>query len=144
MTNLVLYAKDIVEREFLSMTSETNALEAAKQMSEKRHGFAIIISEGKPIGIVTEWDYLSKIVAQQRNPADIRLNEIMSRNIVTVKASDGIDYVSKLMAERGIRRVLVLDKEKILGIITAKTVLSRLEDYINSVSSQIARLQSPV
>ena len=141
---MVLYAKDIVESDFISLTGDTNALDAAKIMKEKRHGFAIIVAEGKPVGIVTEWDYLSRIVAGEKNPASLMIKEIMSENVVSVKASDGIDYVSKLMADRGIRRVLVVDKGKIVGVITAKTVLSRLEDYINSISSQIARLNSPL
>ena len=141
---MVLYAKDIVERDFISMSYDTNALEAAKIMKEKKHGFVIIISDGKPIGIATEWDYLSKIVATGMQPERVLLKDIMSQNVVSVKAGDGIDFVSKMMAEKGIRRVLVMDKEKLIGVITSKTVLSRLEDYINSVSAQIARLISPM
>ena len=144
LTTMVLYAKDIVEGDFISLTPETNALDAAKIMKEKRRGFVIVVSGDKPFGIATEWDYLSKIVALERNPAKVNLGEIMSENVFTVKGSDGIDYVSKLMAERGIRRVLVVDDDKLLGVITSKTVLSRLEDYINSVSAQIARLNSPM
>jgi CBS domain-containing protein len=141
---MVLYAKDIVETDFLSMEGSANALEAAKLMKERKHGFVVIIAEGRPIGIATEWDYLSKIVAMGKSPDKVLLKDIMSQNVFSVKASDGIDYVSKLMAERGIRRVLVLDKDKVVGVITAKTVLARLEDYINSVSAQIARLNSPM
>ena len=58
----------------------------------------------------------------------------MSENLVTVKANDGIDSVSKLMAEKGIRRVVVMENEKILGVITSKTILLRLEEYVNRVS----------
>ena len=132
-----------MESDYISLTGETNALEAAKIMKEKRHGFAIIIRDGHPRGIVTEWDYLSKIVANDRNARDVKLNEIMSENLVSVQSNEGIDQVSKLMAEKGIRRVLVVDKDKLLGVITSKTILLRLEEYINRVSSQIARLQSP-
>lgn len=141
---MVLYAKDISESDFLSMSGQTNALDAAKIMKEKKRGFVVIIAEGKPAGIATEWDYLTKIVVTGRSPDKVPLSEIMSPNVFSVKASDGIDYVSKIMAERGIRRVLVMDRDKIVGVITAKTVLARLEDYINSISSQIARLNSPM
>jgi CBS domain-containing protein len=141
---LVLYAKDIVERDFISLSPDTNALDAAKLMKEKHHGFVIVVSNDKPIGIATEWDYVAKIVALEKNPAEVKLAEVMSHSVFSVKAGDGIDFVSKLMAERGIRRVLVLDGGKLLGVITSKTVLSRLEDYINSVSAQIARLNSPM
>ncbi len=141
---MVLYARDIVEPDFLTLSGDTNALEAAKMMKDRKHGFVIIVLDEKPIGIATEWDYLSKIVATGTPPEKVKLKEIMSQNVFSVKAGDGIDFVSKLMAEKGIRRVLVMDKDKIVGVITSKTVLSRLEDYINSVSAQIARLNSPM
>ncbi len=140
---MVLYAKDIVESEFITLPGETSALAAARIMKEKKRGFALVFVNGKPKGIVTEWDYLSKIIANDRSPSSVLLNDIMSENLVTVKANDGIDSVSKLMAEKGIRRVVVMENEKILGVITSKTILLRLEEYVNRVSAQIARLQSP-
>jgi len=140
---MVLYAKDIVEPDFITLGGETTALDAAKLMAEKKHGFALVAIEGKLTGMVTEWDYLSKIVAKDRNPASVMLREIMSDTLFTVQGNEGIDSVSKLMADKGIRRIVVMDKEKILGVITSKTILQRLEDYVNRVSSQIARLQSP-
>ncbi len=141
---MVLVARDIVEKEFLSMRRGTTALEAAKQMKLGKHGFVVVVSaDGKPEGIVTEWDYLSKLVAEGKDPASVKLEEIMSGNLVTVKAEDGLDFVAQLMAEKGIRRVLVLHDGKVLGAITARTVLTRMKDYIDRISSQIARLQAP-
>jgi CBS domain-containing protein len=141
---MVLVAKDIVEKDFLSMQRGTTALEAAKQMQSNRHGFVVVTTaDGKPEGIVTEWDYLSKIVAAEKDPARVKLEEIMSVNLVTVKADEGLDEVAQLMAEKGIRRVLVIQDGKILGTITARTMLARLKDYIDRISTQIARLQVP-
>ncbi len=142
---MVLVAKDIVEKDFLSLQPDTSALEAAKQMKAKRHGFAIIASPtGNPEGIVTEWDYLSKIVAEGKDASLVRLAEIMTSNLVTVDANEGLDQVAQLMAQKGIRRVLVLKDHKVLGVITASIMLSRLKEYIDRISSQIARLQSPM
>jgi len=141
---LVLYAKDIVEPDFITLAGETTALDAARLMAEKKHGFAIVSLNGKMSGMVTEWDYLSKVVANDRSPANVLLRDIMSNNLVTVQSNEGIDSVSKLMAEKGIRRVVVMDKEKVLGVITSKTILKRLEEYVNRVSTQVARLQSPL
>jgi len=141
---MVLVAKDIVEQDFLSMQRGTTALEAAKQMQSNRHGFVVVITaDGKPEGIVTEWDYLSKIIAAEKDPARVKLEEIMSVNLVTVKADEGLDEVAQIMAEKGIRRVLVIQDGKILGTITARTMLARLKDYIDRISTQIARLQVP-
>jgi CBS domain-containing protein len=141
---MVLFARDIVEKDFVSLGGDTDAFEAAKIMRDRKHGFVVIASgDGKPVGIVTEWDYVSKIAAEGRDPAKVMLKEVMSVNLVTVDAGWGIDQVSQFMSERRIRRVLVLHDGKVIGVITARTVMSTLKDYIDTVSTQIARLQSP-
>ncbi len=142
---MVLVAKDIVEKDFLSLSRNTSALEAARQMKAKGHGFVIIASSsGVPEGIVTEWDFLAKITAEGKDPGEAKLGDIMTSNLVSVDGNEGIDQVAQKMTQKGIRRVLVMSDHKVLGVITAKTMLSRLKEYIDRVSSQIARLQSPM
>ncbi len=142
---MVLVAKDVVEKEFLSLSRETTALDGARQMKAKRHGYAIIASPtGSPEGIVTEWDYLSKIVAEGKDPSHVKLGDIMTSDLVSVDANVGLDQVAELMAQKGIRRILVLKDSKVIGVITAAIMLSRLKEYVDKVSSTIARLQSPI
>jgi malate dehydrogenase (oxaloacetate-decarboxylating) len=142
---MVLVAKDIVESEFIALPKDTSALDAARQMKAKKHGYVIITApSGEPEGIVTEWDYLAKIVAEGKDPARVRLGDIMTADLVSVDADVGLDEVSQVMAKKGIRRVLVVKGHKVLGVITARTMLSRLKEYIDKISSQIARLQSPM
>ncbi len=141
---MVLVAKDIVQKDFLSLQPDTSALEAARQMKAKRHGFAIIASPSTgPVGIVTEWDYLSKVVAEAKDASQVKLADIMTRDLVGVDANDGLDQVAQLMAQRGIRRVLVLRNHDVIGVITASIMLCRLKEYIDRISTQIARLQAP-
>jgi CBS domain-containing protein len=141
---MVLVAKDIVEKDFLSLNRDLTVLEAAKLMKSSRHGFAVILDEkGNPEGIVTEWDYLSKVIGEGKDAMQLKLGEIMSTNLVTVKGGDGLDEVAQVMAERGIRRVLVTQGGKVIGVITARTMLTRMKEYVDRVSSQIARLQMP-
>ncbi len=142
--SMVFRAKDIVETDFLSMSKETTALEAARAMKTKKHGFVVIVTpEGRPEGIVTEWDYLSKLVAEGKDPSRVKLAELMSTNLVTVDAEEGTDQISQLMADKGIRRLLVTEDGKTIGVITAKTILANLKEYVNKVSTQVARLQPP-
>ena len=142
---MVLYAKDIVEKDFLSLPAGTSVLEAARLMRESGHGFVIVATpEGKPAGIVTEWDLLARVTAEDRDPEAVHLEEIMSRNLVSVEANAGIELVAQIMAQRGTRRVLVVKDGKILGVIQAKTILARMKDYIDRLSAQIARTQTPM
>ncbi|HKM50508.1 MAG TPA: CBS domain-containing protein [Candidatus Bathyarchaeia archaeon] len=141
---MVLVAKDILEKDFLSLRGDATLFQAAQQMKVSHHGFVIVEnSEGQPKGIVTEWDILSKVVAEAKDPKNIKLEEIMTKDLITIKPDMGIDELSLFMSVKGIRRVLVVKDGKVLGIITSRTVLARLKDYVDRISTQIARLHSP-
>ena len=141
---MVLFARDIVESDFISAVGSMNAFEAARMMRDRRHGFVVVTDrDGRPVGMVTEWDYISKVAAEGKDPSKVALEEIMTKSLVTVNDDWGIDQVSQFMSERGIRRVLVLHKGTVIGVITSKTVLATLKNYLDTVSSQIARLQGP-
>jgi CBS domain-containing protein len=139
---MVLFAKDIVERDFLVLPKESTVLEAAEVMKAKRKGFVVTGSAAKPEGIVTEWDIIAKVVAENKSPASVKLEDIMTRNLTTVDAGQGIAAVARLMSDSGVRRVLVTHKGEVIGVITSKTILRRLDDYVDVISSQISRLQA--
>jgi CBS domain-containing protein len=138
---MVLVAKDILEKDFLSMPEDTSLFQAAQQMKTSRHGFVIVTDkERKPVGVVTEWDIVSKVVAEAKDPKKVRLGQLMTRDLITVAPEVGIDELSQFMATKGVRRLLVVDDGEVLGVITSRTVLARLKDYVDKVSAQIARL----
>lgn len=140
---MVLYARDIVEKDFLSLSASTTILEGAKAMRNSKHGFAIIGTPEHPEGIVTEWDVVAKVVAEGRDPAKLTLGEIMSSDLLSVDASSGLSSVSQIMTERGVRRLLVKDGNHVIGFVTSKTMLAHMNEYVDKVSSQISRLQTP-
>ena len=140
---MVLYARDIVEKDFLSITADSTVLKGAELMKSSRHGFAVIGSPENPQGIVTEWDIVCKVVAEGKDPHSVTMGEIMSKELLSIEAGTGIAAVSQLMTERGVRRLLVKDGPKIIGFITGKTIMARMNEYVDKVSSQISRLQAP-
>src|SRR5256885_10884868 len=123
---MVLYAKDIVETEFLSLPPGTSVFDAAKQMAREHQGFVIITSPTKgPVGIVTEWDVLAKVVAEGRDPDRVPLGDIMSTRLVSVDPNEGIDRVAQPMADQRTLRVLAGEDSKRLGGIWGPTILAR-------------------
>jgi CBS domain-containing protein len=140
---MVLYAKDIVMKDFLSMPAQTSVLEAAKAMKAARHGFVVVGEAKSPVGMVTEWDVLSKVVAGGMDPTKVSLGEIMSKDLVTIDEGTGLSAVSQVMSERGVRRLLVTKDGEIVGVITSRTMLEHLSEYVDKVSAQISRLQAP-
>ena len=68
----------------------------------------------------------------------------MSRDLVSVDANAGIDSVAQIMTRQGTRRVLVVKDGRVLGVVEAKTILARMKDYVDRLSAQIARAQTPM
>ena len=66
---MVLYAKDILVKDFLAFSREMTVLDAVQAMKGARRGFAIVGQAENPEGIVTEWDIVSKVVAEGKDPA---------------------------------------------------------------------------
>jgi CBS domain-containing protein len=140
---MVLYAKDIVEKDFLSVPADSSVIEGAKAMKASRHGFAIIGTPAEPQGVVTEWDIIYKVVSEGRDPQNVTMGEIMTKDLVTMDANAPLSAVSQLMTERGVRRLLVKEGNQVIGFITAKTMLARMNEYVDKISAQISRLQTP-
>jgi len=140
---MVLYARDIVEKDFLSISGASTVIEGARAMKDSRHGFAIIGTPANPEGVVTEWDIISKVVSEGRDPRSVTMGEVMSKDIVSIDASTPLSVVSQVMTEKGVRRLLVKEGNQVVGFITSKTMLARMNDYVDRISAQISRLQTP-
>ena len=140
---MVLYARDIVEKDFLSLSASSTIFEGAKQMKSKKHGFVVVGTADAPRGIVTEWDIVSKVVAEGLDPQKVTLEEVMSTDLQSIDGGAGLSMVSQLMSEKGVRRLMVKEGNQVIGFITAKVMLARMNDYVDKVSSQISRLQAP-
>jgi len=140
---MVLYARDIVEKDFLSISGTSTVLEGAKAMKNSRHGFAIIGTPADPQGVVTEWDIISKVVSEGRDPQSVTMVEVMTKDLLSIDGSTPLSVVSQIMTEKGVRRLLVKEGNQVIGFITSKTMLARMNEYVDKISAQISRLQTP-
>ncbi len=140
---MVLYARDIVEKDFLSISAGTTVLEGARAMKASKHGFAVVGTPAEPRGIVTEWDIICKVVSEGRDPRMVTMEEIMTKELLSIEAGAALSSVSQIMSEKGVRRLMVKDGNNVIGFITARTMLARMNDYVDKVSTQISRLQAP-
>jgi len=137
---MVLYAKDIMKNYTKTFPSDTNALDGAKIMQEDHVGFLIVHdSGGKPVGIVTEWDYISKVVAAEKDPRKVTLGQIMKEGIISVAADTPTEKVTVIMGKNLIRRIPVFENGKLIGVITSRDIIRIFKDYMDSISDIIAR-----
>lgn len=142
---MVLRARDIMETKLLTVDEELDALECARRMVAARRGYAIATRGGPATisGIVTEWDFLEKIVAAGRDPATVRVREIASTTVQSCAPDTPTDEVATRMAAHGVRRMVVREGDQVVGLIASRNLIAIFRQYIDRLTAEIAGGQSP-
>lgn len=97
----------------------------AKRLVEYGVGSAVVIENGTPVGIVTEKDLISKIVARNKVPSEVSVEEVMSQPVITINPNTSLREAARIMMKRGIRRLPVVNNSgELVGIITDNDILS--------------------
>ena len=124
MTYLEDFLKQNKKRQIWTISKDQNVMQALILMSEKNIGAIIIIdSNDFPIGIFSERDYARKVILKGKNSKDTLLDEVMTKELITVTRDFKIDQCMELMIENRIRHLPVLENKKVIGIISIGDVL---------------------
>lgn len=118
-----------IMRTIVSVDSKARAKDAARLMTEKNIGSLIANRDGLPFGIVTERDMMEKIVAQGADPAKVTVGEIMTAPLATIDASASLIDAARKMVEKQVKRLVVTEHDKIIGIISQTDVVEQLADF---------------
>ena len=133
--------RDIMEKNVITIDYNKTALDASVVLKEKEISFLVIMKEGKIAGIVSESDIVRKIAAKDLNSSQIQLEEIISKNFKWIESDLEIEDAVQKMLNSSIRRLIVLENEKLVGVITqtnlaeflrSKLLINATVDSINS------------
>ena len=122
--------RDIMEKNVITININETANNAANQMKENDISFLVIIENGKPIGVVSERDFVQKLCINNQNSSDVKISDIMSYKFRWVKPTTKIEDAIQKMLNNNIRRLLVLDDEKLVGVITQTDLASYLREKL--------------
>ncbi len=122
--------RDIMEKDVITIENDKTAQYAAKIIAEKDISFLVIMNDGKPEGILSESDFVRKIVAEDKKASEIKITEVMSYKFRSVAPTTTIEDAIQKMLNNNIRRLIILDNEKLAGVITQTDLASYLRDQI--------------
>ncbi|MCM6776606.1 CBS domain-containing protein [Nocardia sp. CDC159] len=109
-------------------TSDT-VLDAARKMAELDIGALPICGEDDQLkGMLTDRDIVVKVIVQRKDPIGVHAGELAEGTPVTVQADDEVSKVCELMSQHQIRRVPVLDNDRLVGIVAQADVARELEN----------------
>jgi CBS domain-containing protein len=118
--------RDIMTKEIVMIDDDKTALEAARTMTEKGISSIFVVKDGTPVGIVSERDFVKKICLKERNVAEVKIGEIMSKILTVASPETPIEVAVQRMINHKIRRLPISDNGKIVGIITVTDLAKHL------------------
>ncbi len=126
-TAVIEMASQLTEKDVKSaMTSpvvtvdvESTVVEASKFMAEKSIGCVVVTDKDVPVGIITERDIVRRIVAAEKDSRRTKVSQCLSSPLVTISSRETLEKAGVRMFEHGVRRLVVLDEGRLVGIITS-------------------------
>ena len=120
---LIANVRSFMTRDIISVKTTDLVREAVDVMVRNDIGAVVVTEDGKPVGILTERDVL-KNTCFNESCGRVGVESIMSKPLITIDADSSLGEAASLMMKRNIRRLLVEEKGKIIGIITQKDVIN--------------------
>ncbi len=136
---------DIMSTPPITGSPTMNAQEAAEVMVRNNVGSIIIVDEnGYLLGIVTKTDLVKGVVAKGKDPARVRLQDIMTKNPIYVTEDTSVREAAEIMGSSGIGHLPVLDpnNHKVVGVISMRDIVRLAPHYIELVFLYKSREQS--
>jgi CBS domain-containing protein len=124
-----------MENNVIVIDGNLPAKEALNKMLEKGVWSVVISVNDLPMGVVTERDLLRRIIARGRNMDKVLLKDVMSSPLITIDPEASFGEAWKLMIEKGVRRLYVIEKGKVTGRVTQTGLFQKLLDAVLALSS---------
>ena len=122
--------KNVMAKVVITVDKDSSVYAAAKIMSEKGIGSIVIMDDGKPVGIATERDILQRVVAKKLDASKVKMKDIMSKPLITINGSMPIINAIRIMEKNKVRRLLVMERGKLVGIVTQRDLLRALAFHV--------------
>ena len=126
----VAQIRDIMEKNVITIEHDKTALDAARLISEKDVSFLVIMKDGVPVGVLSESDFVKRLAANDRKASDVIISEIMSSKFRWVQPETELEDAIQKMLNSNIRRLVILDDNKLVGVITQTDLTGFLRDKL--------------
>jgi len=120
-----ILVKDIMNKSLISADSSTTVFQVANLMEKGGIGAIIVKKDNIPAGIITDRDFAIKITTQKL-PLDTPIDKVASYPLATIDLNESIIVAANLMSSKKLRKLAVVENEKVIGIITSTDLVNQL------------------
>ncbi len=135
-----IYIEEIMTKAPVIGSPDLTAREAAFLMKSWKVGSVVIVEDGVPMGIVTERDFVDKVVAENKLPSKVTVREIMSSPLLTADPKTSVEEAARKMSSLGVRRLPVVVGDQLVGMVTENDIL-KLSPTLIQVTREWSRIR---
>jgi len=118
-----LKVEDVMVEDVVSVSEKATVREAAGLMEKHEIGCLVVVKNGKPVGIVTETDMVRRVILGPVDPEKTKVRKIMSRPLVVGNPQMDVDEASKIMRNRKIKKLPVIENGRLVGLVTTTDIV---------------------
>jgi CBS domain-containing protein len=136
--------RDIMNSPVVSASAETTINDLAIKMKDERVGSIVVTNKnGDPDGVVTDWDIVSHAVIKDVKPSLIKAKDVMQK-LYTIEGEEGVTDAARVLRQNRIKRLGVVYKGRLVGIISASDVIAVTPDLVDVISEKAAIIRGEI
>ncbi len=137
MVAMTLKVKDVMIKKIITTKLADSIQRASELMRKNRVGCLIVTKDKNPIGIITESDIIKKVVAKNMDASKTKVEEIMAAPLIFGDSADDLAVASKKMIKFHIKRLPIIENEKLTGILTDTDIVRVSPDMIDLLEERL-------
>ena len=137
MAGIVL-VRDVMSKDVKVVRPDSSVREVVATMNKFDIGSIVVVQGDRPVGIITERDILRRIVEPCLAPETLAARQVMSSPVLTISETASIDEAAKLMAKKRVKKLPVMDKQKLVGIVTLTDIVTKVPTML-SILEELVR-----
>ena len=123
----IINNKDI--KELLTVDSKKPVIEALTIMAEYKIGALIVTNESTMVGVISERDYAREIILEGKSSKDTKVEEIMTKKVLTLSSEDKLEKGLEIMTQKRIRHMPVMDGKELIGMVSQGDLVKEMISY---------------
>lgn len=139
---LVNHLLDAKGRHIVSIRPDASVFDAIKLMADNTVGSLVVLDGEELVGIVTERDYARKVIIKGRSSESTRVEEIMTRDVLTTSSGQTVNECMEMMTERRIRHLPVVEDNRVIAMISigdlVQAIISDQQEEIEQLEHYIS------
>ena len=133
-----LLVRDVMSSPAITVNEDEQVSEVAQLMTKRAVGGLIVAGvDGRPVGMITKQDLVSRALAKGRSGVSLSAKDIMTSPIIMIDPDESLDNAARQMSRLNVRRLGVLYKGDIVGIISSKDILAVMPEFLETIQEKV-------